>query len=311
MPDPVDSNAILNELLAAGAPAAEPVKEGQPAAVPAAEAAPPAPAENASGQVAPVDQKAPALPKYVTDALARVHEMERRLAAREKELDTKTRPAAPDKRWTPAAIRADLGGYLKSLGINTGEAWRGLAADDLGERGPAEYRALAAKLRDSGATEERIEALREEFDTMREQHQTLTQEQAKAQYRASYEQSLDQYVSGGIESTYPNAARAIRADKAGAVGEIWDIIRRDASEKLVAGIEANPMTPEEALKAFEAKTVSYQKWLAVQAQEASKPAAPPMTLANTVSAQPPVSGKPLDQMAAAEKDAWDFFHKLQ
>jgi hypothetical protein len=183
-----------------------------------------------------------------------------------------------------------------------------LLGEALGDKSPAEYRALAAKLRDSGVTEEKIESLRDEFSAMREQHQAFVQAQEMAQHRAVYERGLTTYVDGAIESTSPHAARAIRADREGAMGEIWDIIRKDATTKLEAGA-GEPMTPEEAVKVFDSRLSRMRTWLGGTTPDAT---AAVKTLANTVSgAHLSSATKDMDPVAQLEREAWDWFNKLE
>lgn len=294
---PRDTNAILDQLLAEPAGQADPGQVAPPAESSSA-TAPQVEVKN-EAQPAAKEVAPEAMPPFVRDLLTRMHERDRELAAREKALAAKER--GPEKRtWTNSSIKANFREWVQSeLGWDPKELARGLMTDALGDKAPAEYRAIDEKLKASGATEALIDELRSKIAKLEEKQAGFDSSSAQAQWRASYDQGLDQYVGGDIESTFPNAARALKTNRTDAMEDIRDIITADAIAKLQRGGTEEPMSYEEAVKAFEYRLGKLQRYQAVAApggavgtQSLSPPA---KTLANTQATVPiPPKGDPND-----------------
>lgn len=292
--DPV---AILTEMLGPDASAA-PVSAQTTQVTPGPSGTPPAPAATTDAAKAAEPESGDKAPAWLNAALNRIHERDRALAERERVIAERERGAQPEakKSWSVAQQKANIRGYIKEvLGWNPGELSRALMIDNITDPSkiPAEYRALDERLRGSGQVEETIESLRNEIAALKEQHQGSSQAQQQERARAEYAYALDRYVGGELESTFPNAAKAFKADRTAAMEEVWDIIAKDAVAKLNRGGTEEPMTQEEAVKAFDTRLSKLQRfWGTAPAAPGATPQPPVKTLANTNSAAVPP--KPAD-----------------
>lgn len=304
--DPV---AILAEVLGPDASVAAPAAGTNPPGPgpSGAPPTPPAPTDAAKTGEAGSGEK---LPDFLVAALNRVHERDRAIAERERALAEKERGATPEvkKTWSVAAQKANIRGYLKEvLGLAPGDVARALMIDNIADPSkiPAEYRALDERLRAGGQTEQTIEELREELAKLKGQYSEESQAQKIERARAEYAYHLDRYVGGELESTFPNAARALKADRDAAMEEVWDIISKDARAKIERGGHEEPMTQQEAIKAFDTRLSKLQRFYGTSAPAAATSPSP-KTLANTQSVAPPPKGPGPDdtdaRMAAALLD---------
>lgn len=309
---PVNSEAefqaLMNEFFG-DASQEQPVQENPPATEPTVEATT---SEVEPETAAPTEEKTAEepVPAVIAKLVAKNHALERQLQKmlKEVEAERKQLKKGPESRqWTQSSIKSNFSDFIRNeLGWEPGDVARALMSEVLGEKSPVEYRDIASRLRASSTQEEQIEALRAEIEALRARQDQSVEMSTADQIRAEYDSMLTKHVSGDIASKFPHAARAFGADREEALAEVRELVASDARRKLELG-EGEPMTPDEALAAYEK----------VQARLAKRFGAPPAdsseqsrkTMNSATSAAPPLTRGPSRNVDDRFKDAMDWLMK--
>lgn len=229
------------------------------------QASEPAPAQTPGEPEKPAvaKQEKPEDQERYARGFARLAQKEAALVAREREFEAKmagAEKAAAEQ--FQAKFRANPIRFLREMGLDNEQiSTMGRAA--LGatlENAPPQYRELADKLR----LDEQNEDVRSELKKLREELAAEKGQRAEAEraqaYRAEYHANLTKYVQAQeLSEQAPNVARLFSHDADGTLRRIYDVVARDAQEKIRSGRHGEPLSPMEAVKALDAELAVYAR----------------------------------------------------